>query len=61
MIRPELLTKEERRWVKNHNAQVRQALIPLLQDDKRALKWLKRECAREGPPVTHGGVKVEWD
>ncbi|KAG8951448.1 hypothetical protein FRC03_012538 [Tulasnella sp. 419] len=61
MIRAELLTKEERQWIRNHNSSVRAALQPLLQDDKRALKWLKRECTREGPPPTAGGVKVEWD
>ncbi|KAG8900170.1 hypothetical protein FRB99_006199 [Tulasnella sp. 403] len=61
MIKPELLTKDERRWVRMHNQNVRLALTPLLLEDKRALRWLKRECSREGPPPTAGGVKVEWD
>ncbi|KAG8842828.1 hypothetical protein FRB96_004713 [Tulasnella sp. 330] len=61
MIKPEMLTKDERRWIKAHNSQVRLTLTPLLQDDKRALKWLKRESTRPGPAPVAGGVKVEWD
>lgn len=61
MIKVDMLTKEERAWVRAHNSLVRQSLAPFLQDDKRALRWLKRECSREGPPPTAAGVKLEWD
>jgi len=43
MVKMDMLTKDESRWIKDHNSQVRMALTPLLIDDRRALKWLKRE------------------
>ncbi|KAG9044466.1 hypothetical protein FS837_008111 [Tulasnella sp. UAMH 9824] len=67
MIKPDMLTKDEKKWLKLHNQNVRLALTPLLMEDKRALKWLKRETTREGPaPTVPTGVqgralKVEWD
>ncbi|KAK0475799.1 Creatinase aminopeptidase [Armillaria novae-zelandiae] len=63
MIKDNMLTKEEKAWIKDHNAECFKKLKPLLQNDKRALKWLDRESKREiglaGPGP--GGVTIEWD
>ncbi|ORX38297.1 peptidase M24, structural domain-containing protein [Kockovaella imperatae] len=41
-----LLTKDEIRWINEHNFSVEAALLPMLQEDadKDAREWLKREC-----------------
>ena len=38
-------------------------LEPLLRDDKRALKWLRRQAERPlgVQPVGPGGVLIEWE
>lgn len=65
MIKASLLTKEERQWVKDHNAMVRKSLEPLLLElnDKTALKYLRRECGKgfgsEG--MSGAGISIEWD
>ena len=47
----------------DHNKKCLERLEPLLKDDKRALKWLKRESDRgigvaaPGP----GGITIDWD
>jgi Xaa-Pro aminopeptidase len=65
MIKENILTKEEKQWIKEHNQRCREKLEPLLKekDDKRALKWLKREAERGIGCVGPGpyGITVEWD
>lgn len=43
LIDHQLLTYAEARWLKEHNAQVRKALMPLVKHDSRAVKWLRRQ------------------
>lgn len=38
-----LLSYAEARWLKEHNAEVRKTLLPLVKDDKRAVRWLRRQ------------------
>ncbi|SJX61356.1 probable aminopeptidase P, cytoplasmic [Sporisorium reilianum f. sp. reilianum] len=38
-----LLSYSEVRWLKEHNAEVRKKLLPLIKDDKRAVRWLRRQ------------------
>lgn len=80
MIKANLLSKEERAWVRvcalsrllligimniglqSHNEEVRKNLEPLLSKDKRALKWLRKECQPAFRSETSvSGVSVEWD
>ncbi|KAF8324475.1 peptidase M24, structural domain-containing protein [Cantharellus anzutake] len=60
MVKMDLLTKEEKAWLKDHNAQCRARLAPLLGDDKRALRWIRRECTKSGPSSA-GGMTLDWD
>jgi len=63
MVKENMLTKDEKQWLKEHNQRCRDLLEPYLKDDKRALKWLRRECDRgiglaaTGP----GGIYIDWD
>jgi len=63
MVKENMLTKEEKQWLKDHNKKCLEKLEPMLKDDKRALKWLKREADRgigiaaPGP----GGITIDWD
>ncbi|KAI6037564.1 Creatinase aminopeptidase [Pisolithus marmoratus] len=63
MVKENMLTKEEKQWLKDHNKKCLERLEPLLKEDKRALKWLKREAERgigiagAGP----GGFTIDWD
>ncbi|KZT04219.1 Creatinase/aminopeptidase [Laetiporus sulphureus 93-53] len=65
MVKDVMLSKEERQWLKSHNARCLDLLTPLLQEqnDQRALKWLRREASRgigaakSGP----GGISIDWD
>jgi len=63
MVKENMLTKEEKQWLKDHNKKCLERLEPYLKDDKRALKWLKREADRgigiaaAGP----GGITIDWD
>lgn len=63
MVKEAMLTKEEKQWLKDHNRKCLDRLEPYLKDDKRALKWLKRESDRgigvaaPGP----GGITIDWD
>ncbi|KAF8532523.1 hypothetical protein JB92DRAFT_3080697 [Gautieria morchelliformis] len=62
LIKASLLSKEERAWVRDHNSECRRKLEPLLRDDKRALRWLRKECQpgfRSESSVS--GVSVEWE
>ncbi|GAA5926131.1 uncharacterized protein JCM15063_000193 [Sporobolomyces koalae] len=43
MVDFSLLSKEEKRWLKEHNETCKEKLIPLLKHDKRAIKWLQRQ------------------
>ncbi|THG97860.1 hypothetical protein EW026_g4233 [Hermanssonia centrifuga] len=63
MIKDSMLSKEERQWLKDHNRRCLEKLEPYLREDKRALKWLRREAERSiglaspGP----GGISIDWD
>jgi len=63
MVKENMLSKEEKQWLKEHNQRCRDKLEPYLKDDKRALKWLRREAERgigivgTGP----GGISIDWD
>ncbi|QRW08650.1 Metallopeptidase family M24 [Ceratobasidium sp. AG-Ba] len=61
MVKMEMLTKEERRWLKEHNRKCRDMLAPYLEDDRRALRWIRRESTRTSPTATPAGVTVDWD
>lgn len=62
MVLEDMLTKEEKEWLREHNRRCLHSLEDLLQDDKRALKWLRREAerpigvAQAGP----GGLIIDW-
>lgn len=61
MVKESMLTKEEKQWLKEHNARCYERLAPSLKDDKRALKWLQREANRGiGLAPAPGGVAIEW-
>jgi len=61
MVKEGMLSKEEKQWLKDHNARCYERLAPLLKDDKRALKWLQREVNRGiGLAPAPGGVAIEW-
>ncbi|KAN0060966.1 hypothetical protein ACQY0O_006700 [Thecaphora frezii] len=38
-----LLNAEEAKWLKEHNEGVKRKLLPLIQDDRRAVRWLRRQ------------------
>lgn len=38
-----LLSASEKKWLEEHNEACRKAVLPLLGDDKRAIRWLKRQ------------------
>lgn len=38
-----LLSPSEKAWLKHHNQLCRDKLLPLVKDDKRAVRWLKRQ------------------
>lgn len=63
MVKENMLTKEEKQWLKDHNKKCLERLEPYLKEDKRALKWLKREAERgigiAGPGP--GGITIDWD
>ena len=45
-----------------HNQRCYERLVPHLRDDKRAMKWLKREAERGiGLASGPGGVHIDWD
>ena len=59
IIKGSMLSKDEKQWVKDHNRQCWEKLQPLLRDDKRALKWLKREAGGVGISLTGpGGISI---
>jgi len=45
LIDTSLLDNEEKKWVNDYHAEVWEKVSPLLQHDKRALDWLKRETS----------------
>ncbi|KAF8893619.1 peptidase M24, structural domain-containing protein [Infundibulicybe gibba] len=63
MVKENMLTKEEKQWLKEHNQRCYEKLAPFLKDDKRALKWLKREAERGIGLATTGpaGIAIDWD
>ncbi|KDQ07184.1 hypothetical protein BOTBODRAFT_120412, partial [Botryobasidium botryosum FD-172 SS1] len=62
MVKWDLLSKEERQWVKDHNNQCCARLLPVLESlgDKRASRWLRKETLRQHN-TTAAGVQIEWD
>ena len=62
MVLEHMLTKEEKEWLREHNRRCLNSLEDLLQDDKRALKWLRREAERPigVAPAGPGGVIIDW-
>jgi Xaa-Pro aminopeptidase len=63
MVRASLLSKDERQWIKDHNLLVKKTLEPYLEGDKRALKWLRKECQKTFGNEGKGsaGLAIEWD
>lgn len=48
--------------LQEHNQRCYEKLLPLVKDDKRAVKWLKREAERGiGLAPAPGGFSIEWD
>jgi len=60
MIKKELLTKEEKAWIIDHNAACRTLLDPLIAHDKRAARWIRRESTKSGSSNAIG-LKFDWD
>ncbi|KAG8718500.1 hypothetical protein FRC08_005144 [Ceratobasidium sp. 394] len=46
MVKMELLTRDEKRWLKEHNRKCRDKLAPHLQDDPPTVKWIRQESNR---------------
>jgi len=62
MVKDSMLTKEEKQWIKDHNQRCYDKVAPFLKEDKRALKWLKREAERGiGLAPAAAGISIEWD
>jgi Xaa-Pro aminopeptidase len=63
MVKEGMLSKDEKQWLKEHNQRCRDLLEPYLKDDKRALKWLRRESERGIglAPSGPGGIYINWD
>ncbi|KAI0266674.1 Creatinase/aminopeptidase [Gloeopeniophorella convolvens] len=63
MVVEAMLSREEKEWLREHNRACLVALEGLLRDDKRALKWLRREAERPigVAPAGPGGVIIDWD
>ncbi|KAH8107636.1 Creatinase aminopeptidase [Cristinia sonorae] len=63
MVKDSMLSKEEKQWLKDHNKTCFERLEPLIRQDKRALKWLKREADRGIglAPALAGGMSIDWD
>ena len=45
LIDTSLMSPKEKSWLNAYHAEVSKKLSPLLQNDKRALEWLQRECS----------------
>ncbi|KAI0075847.1 Creatinase/aminopeptidase [Panus rudis PR-1116 ss-1] len=62
MVKENMLSKDEKQWIKDHNKRCYERLEPLIRHDKRALKWLRRESERGiGLASVPGGVHIDWD
>lgn len=60
MVKESMLSKEDRQWLKDHNQRCKDKLEPYLKDDKRALKWLRREAERGIGIVGTGPISIDW-
>lgn len=40
-----LLSVKEREWLDAYHVEIQQKVAPLVEQDERALRWLKRECS----------------
>jgi hypothetical protein len=57
-----LFTAADGVGVQDHNQRCLQLLSPHLKEDKRAMKWLKREADRGiGIATGPGGMSIDWD
>jgi Xaa-Pro aminopeptidase len=64
MVLEHMLSKEEKDWLNQHNRTCLKALEGLLWDDKRALKWLRREAERGfgvAPSPASPGGNADWN
>jgi Xaa-Pro aminopeptidase len=63
MVLEHMLSKEEKDWIREHNRACLNALENQLKDDKRAIKWLRREAERGigVAPAGPGGVFIDWE
>ena len=50
-------------FLQEHNKRCRDLLEPLIMNDKRAVKWLRREAERGigMAPAGPGGFSIDWD
>ncbi|KAJ8463240.1 hypothetical protein ONZ51_g10388 [Trametes cubensis] len=63
MVKDVMLSKEERQWLKDHNRRCLELLEPLIHNDKRAMRYLRREAER-GIGIAGavpGGITIDWD
>ena len=65
MVREAMLSKDEILWIKEHNRRCKEMLegVREVVEDKRAVKWLRREAERgvgTASPVP-GGIHINWD
>jgi Xaa-Pro aminopeptidase len=46
LVEVELLSPQEKSWLNSYHAEVKEKVMPFLQEvkDERALAWLEREC-----------------
>jgi Xaa-Pro aminopeptidase len=63
MVKDGMLSKEEKAWLKEHNRRCLEKLEPYIREDKRALKWLRREAERGigQAAAVAGGLAIDWD
>jgi len=45
LVEHELLSPSERNWINAYHTEVFEKVSPLLSNDERAMRWLRKECA----------------
>ena len=45
LIETSLLSAKEREWLDAYHAEIVEKVSPLVKADRRALRWLQRECS----------------
>lgn len=60
---PRLAHAPPARSLQDHNRRCLEKLEPYIREDKRALKWLRREAERGigSAPAIAGGLNIDWD